>query len=680
LSDQTPRIEFERGGVWRRVLALLIDVIAISAVLQLLAIVLFPLSHGGVQFAGGLIYGTTCEKLEKVPDGISLPADFAANSITDCRQSLFGLTSARVLRITRITQNGALTKTVYIARMLDADGAPTAGLPLDVLLLPLLLALRFALDHGRGSPGRRLCRIRLRNASNGEAASASALRRRYAVLLAVLSPALIWSFYAAFVVSADESASVILSIQAAVHIPVLILALQALHAAFWRQDAWSDRFAGTGVLQVDKEGTIIAQRTVSPIAAPPPAELSETDRSEIADSEFGASASLPLTSHALPPPLPPPGAQNYFARHWRGELSLPLSYWVNGTLCGVLSGLFIAGLGALIYREGEARPLVWLISLTTVWFLIVVLSIWQVVGIWRSATHYQQNGRRFWGGVAKALMVLGGLQVVFSFFTVATPQIAGIFEIVTGDSHVGPHQFRILAGGEMLEFSGGITFGVANEMEGFLNAMTNVKAVRLNSLGGRLLEAQKMSDLIKARRLSTLVERDCLSACTIVFLGGTDRAVMSNARLGFHQPAFRGMTASDRRIAIANEERRLQGFGLSRAFAERANSAEPSSMWFPDKNELIREHVATRIVSMNPGPPKAAPPSGPPSPPPAGGAVANAAATVPSAFPAIPPAMNTAQTPRVVIPPDVIKRLREAPKPKPVYPASAPAPAAENKK
>jgi hypothetical protein len=207
--------------------------------------------------------------------------------------------------------------------------------------------------------------------------------------------------------------------------------------------------------------------------------------------------------------------------------------------------------------------------------------------------------------------------------------------------------------------------------------MTNVKTVRLNSLGGRLLEAQKMSDLIKARRLSTLVERDCLSACTIVFLGGTDRAVMTNGRLGFHQPAFRGMTASDRRLAIANEERRLQAFGLSRDFAERANRAEPSSMWFPDKNELIREHVATRIGSVNPAPPKPAPPSAPP----VGGAIANATAAVPSTFPAIPPALNTAaQTPRVVIPPDVIKRLREAPKPKPANPASASAAAAENKK
>jgi hypothetical protein len=404
---------------------------------------------------------------------------------------------------------------------------------------------------------------------------------------------------------------------------------------------------------------------------PPSPDLIEGDLSQFAQTEYGA----PPVSIALPPPLPPRGRQNYFARHWRGELSLPLSYWVNGTLSGVIAGIGIAGFGAIIYRESEARPLVWLISLSTIWLFIAVLAVWQVVGIWRSATHYQQNGKRFWGGVAKALMVLGALQVAFSFFAVATPQIAGIFEIVTGDSHVGPHQFRVLAAGEMLEFSGGITFGVAKEMEGFLNAMTNVKTVRLNSIGGRILEAQKMSDLIKAHRLSTLVERDCVSACTIVFLGGTDRAIVSNARLGFHQPAFRGMTAADRSLAIANEERRLLGFGLSRAFAERANRAEPGSMWFPDNNELLREHVVTRIVPVWPVVPKAAPPVAAATPP-ASGTMANAAPATPAeplAAPAARPAWNTSETPRAVIPPDVIKRLMNAPKPKPASPASAPA-------
>jgi hypothetical protein len=408
---------------------------------------------------------------------------------------------------------------------------------------------------------------------------------------------------------------------------------------------------------------------------PPPFALNESDFSRIAQAEFGAGVSLPPIS-ALPPPLPPQGRQNYFARHWRGELSLPVSYWVNGILGGLIGGFVFIAVGAVTHRQGEVEPLVWLISLCAIWLFFVVSAIWQAVGIWRSATHYRQSGRRFWGGAAKALMVLSALQLVVSFFTVATPQIAGIFEIVTGDSRVGPHRFRVLANGETLEFSGGITFGVAKEMEEFLNAMMNVKTVRLNSLGGRILEAQKMADLIKARRLATLVERDCLSACTIVFLGGADRAVTQTARLGFHQPAFRGMTAADRSIAIANEERRLQGFGLSRDFAERANRAEPTSMWFPDNDELIREHVVTRIVTARPVAPKPASPAGDTTPA-VGGAMANAAPAASAApaqslvTPAARPAMSTSQTPRATIPPDVIKRLTNTPKPKPANPASA---------
>jgi hypothetical protein len=48
---------------------------------------------------------------------------------------------------------------------------------------------------------------------------------------------------------------------------------------------------------------------------------------------------------------------------------------------------------------------------------------------------------------------------------------------------------------------------------------------------------------------------------------------------------------------IAQEIQRLQRFGLSKAFAERANNATPSGMWYPDKDELLREHVVTRVIA-----------------------------------------------------------------------------------
>jgi hypothetical protein len=329
-----------------------------------------------------------------------------------------------------------------------------------------------------------------------------------------------------------------------------------------------------------------------------------SDLSDLTDSAEVQSGALPSAlpfalPPALPPPLPPEAAvsRNYFLRHWRGELSLPVSYWVNGILGGLLIGITVAVLAVITHRQGEARPLLWLFNLVAIWLLGTLLTLWQTVGVWRSAIRYRRGGKHFWGGLAQVVTVLGAAQFAYGFATVGAPQLAGIYEIVSGDARVGPHQFHILAGGQTLEFAGGITFGVADEFEHFLAAMTNVRTVRLNSHGGRILEAQKMADIIRRRNLATFVAVDCLSACTIVFLGGSQRFMLPTARLGFHQPAFRGMTASDRSAAISTEVARLQRFGLSRDFAVKANTAAPASMWYPDKDELIREHVVTRLVN-----------------------------------------------------------------------------------
>ena len=183
LPDLTDSVELQRGGFWRRTFALFIDLAAIIAVLQMTAVVLFPLTNGHVQFSGGPLYALNCEYLESVPEGLSISAEFAANSITDCQQSLLGRPTSRTLSVSRITRDGAVTKVAQIRHMLDAEGKPARGLPLDILILPLLIALRFALDRigaslfvgslfggslvggslFGGSLGRRICRIRLRS-------------------------------------------------------------------------------------------------------------------------------------------------------------------------------------------------------------------------------------------------------------------------------------------------------------------------------------------------------------------------------------------------------------------------------------------------------------------------------------------------------------------------------------
>jgi len=346
----------------------------------------------------------------------------------------------------------------------------------------------------------------------------------------------------------------------------------------------------------------------------------------VADAPAPAFTMPPQLPLALPPQLPKQPAQNFIARHWRGELSLPRAFWINYMLLGIAVGLVVGALAVAINLHGVDQPVRWLISLSLTWTAITLFTTWAAIGVWRAATAYRRAGKRFWGVAAKVTIALGMIHLGYSVLFVAIPQGAGIYEIVTGDTGLGTHQFKVLNNGTMLDFSGGISFGTAKEFETMLKAMDNVRTVRLNSNGGRIAEAQKISDLIHARGLSTYVTQHCVSACTVIFLGGKQRYLNAGAKLGFHQPYFRGMTAVEQRASIAREQARLEKFGLSKTFAERANAASPSGMWYPEPGELLRERVVTSIYT--PQPPK--------PPKPVAAAAPAPAAPVTPAVPALP--------------------------------------------
>lgn len=65
------------------------------------------------------------------------------------------------------------------------------------------------------------------------------------------------------------------------------------------------------------------------------AELPEEEESWPSESDRAESATVesPLAAHET---AAKPRRRSYLARHWRGELSLPVSYWVNGCLVSVL--------------------------------------------------------------------------------------------------------------------------------------------------------------------------------------------------------------------------------------------------------------------------------------------------------------------------------------------------------
>lgn len=99
--------------------------------------------------------------------------------------------------------------------------------------------------------------------------------------------------------------------------------------------------------------------------------------------------------------------------HWKGRLPLVISYWVVGWL---LQAVVVLGVlsGAAFLGRTVGHGLVWL------WICCVFLAVflvWNMVGVWRSATAYEQASNRPWGTLAKLGVIIGIVRLLYEVFT-----------------------------------------------------------------------------------------------------------------------------------------------------------------------------------------------------------------------------------------------------------------------
>jgi hypothetical protein len=155
---------------------------------------------------------------------------------------------------------------------------------------------------------------------------------------------------------------------------------------------------------------------------------------------------------------------------------------------------------------------------------------------------------------------------------------------------------KVVRNGTELELSGGIGNGFTKDLSHVLEVSSGIKLVHLDlANGGLISEAHSAGALIGSRNLDTYVSSYCQSACTIVFLGGHQRFLGKNARLGFHSPSIPGFM--DVSPLIANERRYLTDLGLSSGFIDHVFATPKSKMWYPDNEQLLKERVITSVVS-----------------------------------------------------------------------------------
>lgn len=154
-------MQMTRAGFWRHAIALAIDVLLLSVVVQVAALVLYPLTAGRIQ-AEGSLGETRCTASATPPAGVIVSPELGATGFTECRQLLYGIEHAHTLTVERVEQDDGGTTRVANSVLLGADGSIVAGLMLDTLILPVLVLARAMLDgRSRQTPGRWLTGIKL---------------------------------------------------------------------------------------------------------------------------------------------------------------------------------------------------------------------------------------------------------------------------------------------------------------------------------------------------------------------------------------------------------------------------------------------------------------------------------------------------------------------------------------
>lgn len=274
----------------------------------------------------------------------------------------------------------------------------------------------------------------------------------------------------------------------------------------------------------------------------------------------------------------------YILAHWRGNLPLAQSYWLNGVLASAICTLIVMSLGSFLEESSLNLTVVALVSILTVASSLSV-GIWSWVGIWRSASKTNSG----WAALAKASVVLGVLGHLGQASSLwewgkETSQLA-----VGGDA-IGD-MARIEVIGQELRITGPLTNGIGSKVNVLLGQHPEITAVRINSIGGRLYEAEKIGDLVSGKGLNVIVDQDCSSACTVILLSGRMRALEADSGVGFHRPTYPGLNQTELNKLADDTAATYRRLGLRSSFINRVLEVSPDDMWYPKEQELFEYGV-----------------------------------------------------------------------------------------
>ena len=280
----------------------------------------------------------------------------------------------------------------------------------------------------------------------------------------------------------------------------------------------------------------------------------------------------------------------WIARHWRGELRLSVSWWINCVALTLLLHWLIPWIAHASGLAGDKSASAYTAVLALVILQIAVVPFWQMVGLWQACDRtLRTTDSIFSARLAQVAAVL------FTLMISTRGLVAGAEQVISARVAwaLGPYQYQVtlLPGAREIEVDGGLGIGVSAAVSKLLAGNPDVRRIRLNSGGGALSEGVRLRELIVAHQLDTYSSRECSSACVSAFIGGRFRYLQRGARMGFHLPRnWESLSTGPVSSLYATELRYFQQRGVPDWFLGNwIRSGQ--KFWYPTEFQLQRAGI-----------------------------------------------------------------------------------------
>ena len=291
---------------------------------------------------------------------------------------------------------------------------------------------------------------------------------------------------------------------------------------------------------------------------------------------------------------------NYIRKHWRGELSLSVSFWINLVLFNVaimlLNAFFLYG--GIIENPVIFARVVIIFSA----FAFLIIYPWQIIGLWRSCNnHIEKRGKRFWARTTQVIVVLGFIGTL-SNLNLLWPIYKDYLHLGFGEDEYGSYTLTLEKNNTLIHLQGELTFGVSEELAKLLKKYPKVKGIILDSSGGRIYEGRELAKLISAYGLDTYSLKGCYSAATTAFISGKNRFLGMGANLAFHQykMGYKNLGALvDMEEEQAKDLLIFQQQGIKSEFLDKLFNTHHDDLWYPTVDEMLDAGVIHGIVNLS---------------------------------------------------------------------------------